>query len=284
MIHSFFRVAIKRKETFMHQKKLKLFILPTRSYCLNSMVTTSSPSTLPPPSNSIFNQSPLSTQHISPSIGIIQSPMYQQRLSRSYSSNPRNHYETLGLSNSSCSSEEIKRAYFETAKRTHPDLHPNDPKAKAKFQQVNHAYQVLKDPHRKATYDMSGRDEPSSGVGENYDDWGSNVDAKAWQEVWQEYGFENYISELQDHANRAAQDIRERNDWTQAQEFAEKNKLLLLGVFVPLALFLRYPPLVLGGLRIAFNIASNIYFSLPKYQRNMLMNRIWKVVKDSQKK
>ena len=37
-----------------------------------------------------------------------------------------------------------------------PDLHPNDPKAKAKFQALNEAYEVIGDPDKRAKYDQYG--------------------------------------------------------------------------------------------------------------------------------
>ena len=49
-----------------------------------------------------------------------------------------NHYDTLGLPhNSNVSKEQIKRAYFERAKETHPDLNPDDPYAKKNFEKYH---------------------------------------------------------------------------------------------------------------------------------------------------
>src|SRR3712207_9355713 len=47
-------------------------------------------------------------------------------------------------------------AYRKRAKQFHPDLHPNDAKAKAKFQALNEAYDVLSDPEKRKKYDQYG--------------------------------------------------------------------------------------------------------------------------------
>ena len=54
--------------------------------------------------------------------------------------------------------KDIKAAYKKRAKQFHPDLHPDDPKAKAKFQALNEAYDVLNDPEIRRTLE-NGRHE-----------------------------------------------------------------------------------------------------------------------------
>ena len=54
----------------------------------------------------------------------------------------RDPYSVLGVSQSA-SQEEIKRAYRKKAREYHPDLHPDDPRATEKMQQVNEAYTIL---------------------------------------------------------------------------------------------------------------------------------------------
>jgi hypothetical protein len=205
-------------------------------------------------------------------------PKSIQRAYFSTTTNQDDHYATLGLSNRSATPELIKRAYFVKAKLTHPDLHPTDPTSKAQFQKVNQAYQILKDPEKKAHYDLYGTEQPGTGAGQ--DDW----HAEAWKDAWHTYGFDHYLNALKEDAHDAVDDIRYRNDWHLAQRFASKNKLLLLGVFVPFALALRYPPLILGGLRWAFTIAGTAYMYLPRRQQRMIMNQIWALVKHSTKR
>ncbi|MCQ2095761.1 MAG: DnaJ domain-containing protein [Bacteroidaceae bacterium] len=65
------------------------------------------------------------------------------------------YYKILGVSKDVPQSE-IKAAYRKRSKQFHPDLHPDDPKAKAKFQMLNEAYDVLNDPDKRAKYDKYG--------------------------------------------------------------------------------------------------------------------------------
>lgn len=65
------------------------------------------------------------------------------------------YYKILGV-DKSIPQKDVRAAYRKRAKQFHPDLHPNDPKAKAKFQALNEAYDVLSDPDKRAKYDKYG--------------------------------------------------------------------------------------------------------------------------------
>lgn len=65
------------------------------------------------------------------------------------------YYKILGVDKNIPQSD-VKKAYLKRAKLFHPDLHPDDPKAKAKFQALNEAYEVLKDPEKRKKYDQYG--------------------------------------------------------------------------------------------------------------------------------
>ena len=56
-------------------------------------------------------------------------------------------YKVLGVSRDA-SDEEIKQAYRRLAKKYHPDLHPGDAEAAKKMQQINAAYEQIKDPSK----------------------------------------------------------------------------------------------------------------------------------------
>lgn len=65
------------------------------------------------------------------------------------------YYKILGVDRN-IPQKDVKRAYLKRAKQFHPDLHPDDPKAKAKFQALNEAYEVIGDPEKREKYDKYG--------------------------------------------------------------------------------------------------------------------------------
>ncbi|XP_031092088.1 chaperone protein dnaJ GFA2, mitochondrial-like [Ipomoea triloba] len=69
----------------------------------------------------------------------------------------RDYYEVLGISKNATASE-IKKAYLGLAKKLHPDVNKDDPEAATKFQEVQKAYEVLKDDEQRQTYDQLGHE------------------------------------------------------------------------------------------------------------------------------
>jgi DnaJ-class molecular chaperone len=80
----------------------------------------------------------------------------------------------LGVKRDS-SADEIKKAYRKLARKYHPDLHPNDNAAEAKFKDLNEAYEVLSDAEKRQKYDQFGADwnrYQQTGGGAGGFDWG----------------------------------------------------------------------------------------------------------------
>lgn len=76
------------------------------------------------------------------------------------------YYATLGISKTASESE-IKKAYHKLAMQWHPDRHAGDKAAEQKFKEINEAYEVLKDPQKRAAYDQYGSAAFAQGGGFN---------------------------------------------------------------------------------------------------------------------
>jgi len=76
----------------------------------------------------------------------------------------RDYYDVLGISKGA-SADEIKKAFRKKAKELHPDRNSDNPNAESQFKEANEAYDVLKDPDKKAAYDRYGHAAFEGGMG-----------------------------------------------------------------------------------------------------------------------
>ncbi len=76
----------------------------------------------------------------------------------------RDLYKDLGVSRDA-SEDEIRRAYRKLARRYHPDVNPNDPKAEERFKQIAFANEILSDKEKRSRYTEFGM----QGLGEGFD-------------------------------------------------------------------------------------------------------------------
>ncbi len=86
----------------------------------------------------------------------------------------KDYYKVLGVERSA-SDDDIKKAFRRLARKHHPDLNKADDAAQ-RMQEINEAYEVLRDPQRRAAYDQVGQGRRG---GERFDpppDWGSGFE------------------------------------------------------------------------------------------------------------
>ncbi len=76
----------------------------------------------------------------------------------------QDYYELLGV-NRTASPDDIKKAFRKLAMAHHPDRNQGNKDAEKKFKELNHAYDVLKDPDKRAHYDRFGAAGFENGMG-----------------------------------------------------------------------------------------------------------------------
>ena len=101
-------------------------------------------------------------------------------------------YKVLGVS-PDASDDEIKRAYRRLAKKYHPDVNPGDQEAARKMQEINAAYEQIKNPEKARA---SGQSSQSGYGGYGYDPFGG---------AWQQYQRQQYRQQAGDSYQQAAE-------------------------------------------------------------------------------
>ena len=76
----------------------------------------------------------------------------------------QDYYETLGVQKGA-SEADLKKAYRKKAMQHHPDKNQGNNTSEAEFKKINEAYDVLKDPQKKAAYDQFGHAAFKNGTG-----------------------------------------------------------------------------------------------------------------------
>jgi len=76
----------------------------------------------------------------------------------------RDYYEVLGVGREA-TEKDLKRAYRKLAMEFHPDRNQGNKQAEARFKELNEAYDVLKDPEKRAASDRLGHAAFEQGLG-----------------------------------------------------------------------------------------------------------------------
>lgn len=105
------------------------------------------------------------------------------------------YYAVLGVARDA-SKDEIKRAYRRLAKKHHPDLNKDNPKAaEEKFKQVSEAYEVLADEDKRRIYDQYGAEGLKQQVwgGQGFD-WSRFTHASDVEDIFGQDFFQSFFS------------------------------------------------------------------------------------------
>uniref|UniRef100_A0A1Q3FXA3 DnaJ homolog l(2)tid, mitochondrial n=1 Tax=Culex tarsalis TaxID=7177 RepID=A0A1Q3FXA3_CULTA len=96
----------------------------------------------------------------------------------------KDYYSILGVAKNS-SPKEIKKAYYQLAKKYHPDTNKNDPDAGRKFQEVSEAYEVLSDDTKRREYDTFGQTSEQMGRAGGGGHPGAGQGPQGFSQNWQ---------------------------------------------------------------------------------------------------
>ena len=110
----------------------------------------------------------------------------------------QDYYDMLGVSRTA-SADELKRAFRIKAKECQPDYHPDDKTAESKFKELNEAYEVLKDPQKRAAYDQYGHEAFRQGGAGGFGGFGQGFGGFGGFG-----GFENIFEEMFSGATRSS--------------------------------------------------------------------------------
>ena len=86
----------------------------------------------------------------------------------------KDYYQIMGLARDA-TEDEIKRAYRKLARKYHPDV-SKEPQAEERFKELGEAYEVLKDPEKRAAYDKLGANWKSGQEFRPPPDWDSGFE------------------------------------------------------------------------------------------------------------
>jgi curved DNA-binding protein len=86
----------------------------------------------------------------------------------------KDYYAIMGVSRDA-TPEQVKQAYRKLARKFHPDV-SKEKDAEARFKEVGEAYEVLRDPEKRAAYDQLGKGPPPGESFQPPPDWGSGFE------------------------------------------------------------------------------------------------------------
>lgn len=104
------------------------------------------------------------------------------------------YYADLGVKRGA-TQDEIKQVYRKLARKHHPDL-SKEPDAEAKFKEIGEAYEVLKDPEKRAAYDQLGDGVRAGQEFKPPPDWGTGFEHRGGDSKEDEAAFSDFFETL----------------------------------------------------------------------------------------
>jgi len=125
-----------------------------------------------------------SRQHLLTSAGSVNLASLLTQQQRHFRTTPlrssnKDYYNTLGVSQDA-SQKEIKKAYYQLAKKYHPDTNKEDKSAQKKFQEVSEAYECLSDDSKRKQYDAFRGGGFGGGSGDPFAGFGTGGGGGGW--------------------------------------------------------------------------------------------------------
>ena len=106
----------------------------------------------------------------------------------------KDYYKVLGVARTA-NADEIKRTYRKLARRYHPDV-SKEPQAEEKFKEVQEAYEVLRDPEKRAAYDQLGAQWKAGEQFRPPPDWGKGYEFSFGGGAEDAEGFSDFFANL----------------------------------------------------------------------------------------
>jgi curved DNA-binding protein len=106
----------------------------------------------------------------------------------------KDYYQVLGVTRAT-DAEGVKRAYRKRARKYHPDV-SKEKNAETKFKELQEAYEVLRDPEKRAAYDQLGRDYRPGQQFRPPPDWSQRFGQSGSQKFSDLNGFSDFFSSL----------------------------------------------------------------------------------------
>ena len=106
----------------------------------------------------------------------------------------KDYYKVMGVARDA-GQDEIKRVYRKLARKYHPDV-SKEANAEEKFKEVQEAYEVLKDPEKRAAYDQLGSNWRSGQEFRPPPDWGRDFEFSGSFGGAEDSGFSDFFSSL----------------------------------------------------------------------------------------